>query len=155
MEQKTIVNAEPGKQDLVIIRVFDLPVEKLFSAFVAPELVSHWIGTKVVKLDARKHGSYRFETANADGNILFSAHGAIHECIENRRITRTFEMENAQLGVQLELLNFEPLTENTSKLSMHIIYESPELREKQLLMPFAWGINMAHNRLQDIMAGLK
>ena len=37
MEQKTKVNAEDGKQEIVISREFDLPVELLFKAYEEPE----------------------------------------------------------------------------------------------------------------------
>lgn len=40
MERKTKVHAEDGKQELVITRKFDLPVEPLFNAHVEPEPVS-------------------------------------------------------------------------------------------------------------------
>ena len=75
--------------------------------------------------------------------------GVIHEFIPNRIITRTFEMENTPFGVQLEFLEFEQLTDDTSKLNMHVVYRSVELRDQMLKLPFAQGINMAHNRLQD------
>jgi uncharacterized protein YndB with AHSA1/START domain len=64
MERKTRVNAEAGKHDLVITREFDLPLELLFEAYVEPEIVEQWMGTKVLKLDNRKHGSYHFETTD-------------------------------------------------------------------------------------------
>ncbi len=38
MEQKTKINAEDGKQELVITREFDLPLELLFKAYVDPEI---------------------------------------------------------------------------------------------------------------------
>ena len=39
MELKTKVNAEEGKQDLVITREFDLPVELLFKAHAEPAIL--------------------------------------------------------------------------------------------------------------------
>ena len=39
MEQKTKINAEDGKQELVITREFDLPLELLFKAYVDPTLL--------------------------------------------------------------------------------------------------------------------
>src|SRR5258708_6569521 len=42
-----------------------------------------------------------------------------HEFSPNRKITRTFEMQNTPFGVQLEVLEFEKLTDDTSKLNMH------------------------------------
>src|SRR4051812_49867134 len=107
MEQKTKVNAEDGKQDLVITREFDLPLDLLFKAYEEPELIEQWMGTKVLKLEGKKHGCYQFETLHPKGNKAFSASGVIHEFVPNRKITRTFEMENTPYGVQLEVYQFE------------------------------------------------
>jgi uncharacterized protein YndB with AHSA1/START domain len=154
MEQKTKINAEDGKQELVITREFDLPVELLFKAYAEPEIVEQWMGTKVLKLENKKHGSYQFETTDPKGN-KHGFNGVIHEFSPNRKIIRTFEMENTPFGVQLEIYEFEKLTDDTSKLNMHVIYESIAQRDQLLKLPFAQGINMAHNRLQDIVTKLK
>src|SRR5438045_1168437 len=153
MEQKTKINAEDGKQELMITREFDLPLELLFKAYVEPEIVEQWMGTKVLKLENKKHGSYQFETTDLKGN-KHGFNGVIHEFSPNRKITRTFEMDNAPFGVQLEFLEFEKLTDGTSKLNMHVVYKSVALRDQLLQLPFAQGINMAHNRLQDIVGKL-
>lgn len=155
MELKTKINAEDGKQELVITREFDLPLELLFKAYTEPEVVEQWMGTKIIELDIKKHGSYQFETSDANGNVIFKAHGVIHDCVPNKKIVRTFEMENASFGVQLEVYEFEALTNGTSKLNMHVIYESVEQRDQLMRLPFAQGLNMAHNRLQDIVSKLK
>lgn len=154
MEQKTKIIAEEGKQELMITREFELPLELLFKAYQEPELVEQWMGTKVLKLENKKHGSYSFETSH-NGEVVFRANGAIHEFIPNQKIIRTFEMENAAIGVQLEFLEFEKLSDNTSKLTMQVIYRSVEHRAMQLKMPFAYGLNMAHNKLQEILSNLK
>src|SRR5258708_38949556 len=106
MEQKTKVNAEDGKQELVITREFDLPLELLFKAYEEPELVEQWMGTKVLKLENKNHGSYQFETSDPKGN-KYGFHGTIHEFVTNCKITRTFEMANTPFDVQLEILEFE------------------------------------------------
>lgn len=153
MEQKTKVHAEDSKQELVITREFNLPLELLFKAYVEPELVEQWMGTKVLKLDSKKHGYYQFETTDAKGN-KHRFNGVIHAFVPNQKITRTFEMENTPYGVQLEVYEFERLTDNTSKLNMHVIYESVTQRDQVLKLPFAQGINRAHNRIQDILSKL-
>lgn len=155
MEQKTKIHAEDGKQELLITREFDLSLELLFRAYVDPEIVEQWMGTKVLKLENKKHGSWQFETTDAQGKAVFQANGVIHEFVPNRKITRTFEMENAPFGVQLEFLEFEELTDDTSKLTIHIVYRSIELRDQMLQIGMAWGMNMAHNRLQDIVSKLQ
>jgi uncharacterized protein YndB with AHSA1/START domain len=155
MEQKTNVNAQDGKQEIVITREFDLPLELLFKAYEEPEIVEQWMGTKVLKLESKKHGSYQFETTDGKGNKVFGASGVIHEFSQNRKITRTFEMENTPFGVQLEIYEFEKISDDKSKLNMHVIYESVAHRDQVLQLPFAQGINWAHNRLQDIVGKMK
>lgn len=151
MEPKTKVSAEDGKQEVVITRDFDLPLELLFKAYVEPGIIEEWMGTKVLKLESSRHGSYQFETTDPKGN-KHRFNGVIHEFIPNRKITRTFEMENTPFGVQLELLQFEELTRETSRLNMHVLYESVAQRDQVLKIGMKQGINMAHNRLQEAAA---
>ncbi len=155
MERKTKVHADEGGQDLTITREFDLPVELLFRAYEDPEIVAQWMNTKVVKLESKTHGAWRFETSDGAGNVVFQAHGVYHEFTPGERIIRTFEIEDAPFGVQLETLQFQALTDDTSKLTMQIVYKSPDLRNQMLQMPFAHGLNMAHNRLQEIASNFK
>ncbi|GAB3273672.1 hypothetical protein GCM10027347_46210 [Larkinella harenae] len=155
MERKTEIKAEDGKQDLVITRQFDLPLDLLFKAYVEPDLVAQWMGTKVLKLECKRHGSWQFETTDAAGNVVFQSNGVIHEFIPNLKITRTFEMENTPFPVQLEFLEFEALPDDTSKLTMHIVYKSVAHRDQMLKLPFAYGLNRAHNRLQEVVEKFK
>jgi uncharacterized protein YndB with AHSA1/START domain len=154
MERKTKIDAENGKQDLVITREFDLPLELLFTAYVEPDIVAQWMGTKVLKLENRKHGSYQFETSDPQGNVVLRMNGVFPEFVPNQKITRTFEMENTPFPVQLEFLEFEKLTDHTSKLTMQIVYKSVADRDQMLKLPFAQGLNMAHNRLQEIVSNI-
>lgn len=155
MERKTKINAGDGRQDLVITREFDLPVDLLFRAYAEAEIVEQWMGTKVLKLENQQHGGYQFETSNAEGTVVFRANGSIHEFVPEKRITRTFEMENAPFGIQLEFLEFEPLSDDTSRLIMQVVYRSEKHRAEQLKMPFSYGINMAHDRLEQVVSKLK
>lgn len=154
MERKTKIDAESGKQELVITREFNLPLELLFKAYVEPEIVEQWMGTRVVKFDYKKHGSYQLETTDPKGNT-HRFNGVVHELIPEKKIARTFEMEHTPFGIQLEIYEFEPLTDDTSKLTMHVIYESVAQRDQVLKLPFAQGINMAHNRIEEVLRQLK
>jgi len=154
MEQKTKVHAEDGKQEITITRDFDLPVELLFKAYEDADIVEQWMGTKVLKLENKRHGSYQFETTDPKGN-KYGFSGTIHEFVPNEKITRTFEMEGSPFSVQLEFLEFEKLTEDSSRLNMHVVYRSVDTRDQILQLPFVQGINLAHNRLQSIVIKLK
>src|SRR5881275_3096164 len=118
MERKTKINAEDGKQDLTITREFDLPLELLFKAYVEPDIVEQWMGTKVLKLESRKHGLDQFAPSEPQGDVVIRLNGTIHEFVPDAKITRTFEMENTPFPVQLEFLEFEKLNDETSKLTM-------------------------------------
>jgi hypothetical protein len=44
---------------------------------------------------------------------------------------------------------------NSWKLNMHVVYRAVALRDQLLKLPFAHGINMAHNGIQEIVGKLK
>ena len=150
MELRTKITAEDDKQELIITRVFDLPLDLLFKAYEEPEIVEQWMGTKVQKLENKAHGSWCFETSH-NGQIVFSANGVILEFVPNEKITRTFQMENSVFPVQLEFFEFEKINEETSQLTMQIVFKSVEFRNQLLKMPFAQGLSMAHDRLQNLI----
>lgn len=151
MGRRTNVEAADGKQELFITREFDLPAELVFRAHSEPDLVEQWMGTTVLAFEARKHGHWRIETKDPQGTVAFRASGVFHEYIPDRAITRTFEMEGASFGVQLEFLEFKPLSAETSLLTIHSIFRSVEHRNRLLQLPFAQGLSMAHDRLQNIV----
>ena len=150
MERKTKIEAKEGRNDLMITREFDLPIGLLFKAYVEKELLEQWMSTKVIKLENKAHGGWKFETSDPQGNVVFSANGTIHDIIENEKIIRTFEMENSPFPVQLEFLEFENTGDESSKLNMQIVYKSVEVRDQMLKLPFAYGLNMAHDKLEQL-----
>src|ERR1700691_5949569 len=116
MELKTKIHAEDGKQELTITREFDLPVELLFKAHADASIIEQvmtnpYTTAKLLKFEGKKHGSYQMQSTDAQGKVVFKANGTIHELIPNKKITRTFEMENTPMGVQLEIYEFEKLSD--------------------------------------------
>ncbi|HRG21741.1 MAG TPA: SRPBCC domain-containing protein [Saprospiraceae bacterium] len=150
MELKTKVQAEPGRQEIFITRQFDLPVDLVFRAYTEADLLAQWMGTKVIKLENERHGSWQIETSDPNGNVVFKANGVIHEIVTDSKITRTFEMENTGFPIQLEYLTFESTSAETCLLTVHTIFKSVADRDNLLKMPFAFGLSMAHDRLQNL-----
>lgn len=151
MEQKTKINAEDCKQEILITRKFDIPVESLFMAYENKELFEQWMGSDLIEFEFKQYGKYHFEKRNTNGEVIFSGKGTFHSFIPNKMIVRTFEMDVFSLPAQLEFLDFESLTSETSKLTMHIIFKSVETRNELLKKPFAQGLNMAHNTLEKLL----
>ena len=155
MELKTKIHAEDGKHDLTITREFDLPAELVFRAHVEAEFFEEWMSheygkVRVLKFDFQRNGSWEFENIGPDGSVVFGAGGTIHEFVPDKKITRTFEMSNSPFDVQLEFLDFQTLTEERSRLTIHSVYRTVELRDAMLKLPFAAGLSMAHDRLQGV-----
>jgi len=150
MENKTNIEVAEGQLDVHITRDFDLGVDLLFKAYSEAEFLEQWMGTKLVKMESKKHGSWHMETKDAEGNVVFSAQGVIRDIVANQKLTRTFEMDNTPFGVQLELYTFEKVSDTTSRLHMHVIYESAALRDQILQFGLVQGLTMAHNRIQEI-----
>jgi uncharacterized protein YndB with AHSA1/START domain len=156
MENKTMIHAEEGRQDLTITREFDLPVDLLYKAHVEPALFEQWMSheygtTRVRKWDTSGPGGWHFQTIDREGNVLFQAKGSFHSLITDQKITRTFEMENGPFDVQIEFLEFESLSGDRSRLRMHSVYRTGALRDQMLKLPFRQGLNMAHDRLERII----
>ncbi len=142
MEQKTKITAEDGQHDFLITREFDLPVKLVFKAHTDPEIFEQWMsheyGTvKVERMEMKNHGSWRFINKDLKGNIVFGANGVIHEIVPGQRIIRTFEMENTPFPVQLDFIEFEKLTDDTSKLTIHTIFRTVAHRDQILALPFS------------------
>lgn len=156
MELKTKVAAEAGKHDLLITREFDLPVELLFKAYVDPEIIVQWktppnTTAKILKSAMGKHGSFQMQISDAEGKVVAVTHGVIHDFILDRKIVRTFQVEGAPMGVQLEVYDFEKLSDETSKLHMHVIYETVAQRDMVLKGPASQNMDHSFNRLQELM----
>jgi uncharacterized protein YndB with AHSA1/START domain len=151
MELKTKIEATENRQEILITRSFDLPVNLLFKAYTEAELFEQWMNTKVFKFDMQKHGCYQFKTSH-NGQLMFSANGAIHDIILNKKIIRTFEMENTPFPPQIEFLEFEKINDGSSQLNILTVFKSLYYRDEMLKLPFVQGLNMAHNRLQAMFS---
>src|SRR5580698_650774 len=129
MSNQTKIIAEEGKQELFMVREFDLPVDLLFRAYTDPDLLVQWMGNpnseiKVEKMENKSHGSWRFVHTDKAGK-KYCFNGVIHEFLAPQRIIRTFQIENTggPCNVQLEFINFEEISDSTSKLTVQTLFK--------------------------------
>ena len=69
----TKINAEPGKQEIIIEREFDAPRELVFNAFTDQKLYAQWLGPrgltmKLETFEPRNGGSWRYIQKDQTGN---------------------------------------------------------------------------------------
>jgi uncharacterized protein YndB with AHSA1/START domain len=157
MANKTIVTAEPGKQELFITREFDAPHDLLFRAHVDPELYVQWVGPKdlemsIQKLDARDGGTYEF-THKRDGNS-YRFFGSYHEVLKNERIVGTFEFDGLpERGhVIMGKTTFEELPNGRSRLVHQSVFFSVADRDGMVQSGMERGVVEGYEKLDEVLS---
>jgi uncharacterized protein YndB with AHSA1/START domain len=155
---QTTIKAEPGKQDVYIIREFDAPREKVFEAHVDPALISRWLGPrdrtmKIDHYDSRSGGSYRYRICNADGKEIAAFNGAIHEVYKPERIIQTFEWEGIpERGhVTLDTTVFEELPGNRTLVTIHSVCRFSADRDAMMQSGMESGVEEGYQKLDELL----
>lgn len=160
MANKTIVTAEPGKQELFITREFDAPRELVFKAHTDPELYVQWVGPRdlkmeIQKFDARDGGSYQF-THERDGHT-YTFFGVNHEVLAPERIIGTFEFDGLpERGhVIMGKTSFEELPGGRTRLVHQSVFFSVEDRDGMVQSGMERGVSEGYEKLDELLANSK
>jgi uncharacterized protein YndB with AHSA1/START domain len=155
------VTAEPGKQELFIIREFDAPRELVFEAFTDPACLIEWLGPKDLTMtidhyNASSGGSYRYTHTDAKGNA-YSFRGVIHEIAAPERAIQTFEFEGLpEKGhVSLDTALFDALPGNRTRLTIQSVFRSVADRDGIIMSGMERGLGEGFERLDDILLKAK
>jgi uncharacterized protein YndB with AHSA1/START domain len=150
--------AEPGKQELFLIREFDAPPERVFRAHVEPEYFVRWFGcqgmsTTVDRFEAKSGGSYRYRQRYRD-MPEFTVHGVYHEVLAPERIVRTVEMQGVAGQVLLETARFEKLEGGRTRLTTQSLFPSVAARDGMVGAGVEHGSREAFERLDAVLAAM-
>ncbi len=153
---KTTVTAEPGKQELFIIREFDAPRELVFKAHVDPEIYIKWVGPRdltmtIQKFDMHDGGSYKF-THERDGH-KYEFHGVSHEVLAPERIIGTFEFDGLpEKGhVILGTTKFEELSGGRTRLVHQSVFQSVADRDGMIQSGMERGVTEGYEKLDAVL----
>src|SRR5687767_13109076 len=156
-KNQTTIIADPGKQELFIIREFDAPRELVFKAYTDPKIIVQWLGprelkTKMEKSEIRSHGSYRYISTDKDGNA-YAFNGVVHEVNKPERIIQTFEFEGLpERGhVALETARFEALPGDRTRVTAQSVFQSVADRDGMVQSGMENGVIQSHERLDEIL----
>jgi uncharacterized protein YndB with AHSA1/START domain len=156
-KNQTKITAEPGKQEVTIIREFEAPRELVFKAYTDPELFKQWMGPGEYTMDLEKFepksgGSWRYISRDKNGNS-FAFNGVNHEVTAPERIIGTFEFEGLpERGhVALETAKFESLPGNRTKVTTHSVFQTVADRDGMVSSGMEWGVNESHKRLDELL----
>lgn len=155
------IEAEPGRQELIITREFDAPRELVFKAFTDPKLYAQWLGprgltTTIEKFEPRDGGSWRYIQKDQNGNE-YAFHGVNHEVLSPERIIGTFEFEGLpEKGhVILQTARFEEMPGNRTKMTSQSVFLSVADRDGMLQSDMKEGVNESYERLDELLERLK
>ena len=152
--QSLHVTAE-GDREIATERVFDAPRERVFQAFVDPELLRRWWGRRedtitIDKLDVREGGDWRFVTDGPDGSHAFR--GTFRAIEPPERIEQTFEWEGMPGHVVVETATFEDLGGGRTKVSTRSRFDTTEERDGMLASGMEIGMGESYEKLDELLA---
>lgn len=160
-KNKTMVKAEPGRQDFVITREFDAPRELVFKAFTDPKLYVQWLGPRRFKMvletfEPRSGGRWRYIHKDKDGNE-YGFHGVYHEILEPSRMIDTFEFEGLpEKGhVSLETAKFEELPGGRTRLTIQSVFQSVADRDGMIGAGMEVGVSESYSRLDELLEKMR
>jgi uncharacterized protein YndB with AHSA1/START domain len=145
----------PSDREIVMERVFDSPVERVFKAYTDPTIVPQWWGprrftTTIDKMDVRPDGVWRYISRDSEGNEYpFSA--VYHEIVPNKRIVRTFEFEPIPGHISVETTTFEE-QDSSTKLRVTSLFQNVEQRDGELKSGMELGTSESWDRLAEYLA---
>lgn len=158
MANKTRIIAEPGKQEIFIIREFEAPRVLVFKAFTDKDLLAQWVGpreltTRFEVFEPWPGGRYRYLQSLPNG-MEFGFHGVCHDLTAPERIIQTMEFEGLpERGhVVLEASSFEELPGDRTKVTVHSTFRSVQDRDGMIQSGMEHGVVTSHERLDELIA---
>ncbi len=159
MANKTEVIAEPGKQELFIIREFDAPRELVFRAHTDPEIYVKWVGPygmtmSIEKWECRDGGSYKY--THERGGHTYAFFGVNHEVLAPERLIGTFEFDGLpERGhVILGKTTFEELPNGRSRIVHQSVFMSVNDRDGMVQSGMERGVSDGYEKLDLLLVEL-
>lgn len=154
--RQTTIEADPNLPTIRIIRDFDAPPEKVFRAWIEPDLVVQWLGPKTTEMridtwDAHTGGNYRY-VALQNGEEVAAFYGSFHEVRPSERLVQTFTWEGMPDGVSLETMTFEDLGNGRTRTIGLSVVENLETRDAIMASGMDVGVNEGYEKLDALLA---
>lgn len=146
---------EPGKQSVLIKRVFDAPRDRVFKMVGNPKLIPQWWGqreltTKVDRMYFHRGGSWRFIQRDPQGKE-YAFHGVYHDVVAPERYIDTFEFEGMPGHVTLETTTFKEIDGKTEMTTL-VVFQSVEDRDGMVATEMERGTRESTDRFNELLA---
>ena len=153
---ETTIEAPADVPVIRLVREFDAPRERVFRAWVDPELFVRWVGPRSIDTtlevwDARSGGEWRY-TASRGTDFRMAFWGCFHQVREPERLVQTFTFEGEPDGVSLETMVFEELPGGRTRTIATSVVESFEIRDQILASGMETGVVEGYEKLDELLA---
>lgn len=154
--KETTVEVDPNLPTIRITRDFGAPPDKVYRAWVDPELVARWLGKhehgiRIDRWDARTGGNYRYSVITG-GVATASFFGSFHELRQGERIVRTETFETFPDGVCLETVTFDDLGAMRTRVTGFILIDTLEARDAMIANGMKHGVVEGYEQLDALLA---
>ena len=156
-QNQTQIEAVPDLPVIRIVREFEATPERVFRAYVDPELFAKWCGPRSIDTtidvwDARTGGEWRY-TASRGDDFTAGFWGSFHEVRPSERIVQTWAYDGEPDGVSLETVTFEALDGGRCRVIGTSVVESIEIRDMILASGMESGVVEGYEALDELLAG--
>ena len=153
----TQIEAVPDLPVIRIVREFEAPPERVFRAYVDPDLFAQWCGPRSIDTtidvwDARTGGEWRY-TASRGDDFTAGFWGSFHEVRLSERIVQTWAYDGEPDGVSLETVTFEALDGGRCRVVGTSVVESIEIRDQMLRSGMDVGVREGYEQLDELLEG--
>ena len=149
----------PSDREIVLTRLFDAPRGLVFEAMSKPEHVRRWWGilddrysVTVCEIDLRVGGAWRFVGRGPRGEFGF--HGVYREIAAPHRVVFT-EIFDPFPDVESVVTSVMTEEHGKTRLTVTVLYPSPEVRDMVLNSGMARGAAISYDRLEDLVGELQ
>ncbi|KAA3510178.1 SRPBCC family protein [Agrobacterium rosae] len=156
------MNNHHGAHDLVLIREFDAPREKLYEAWTDPKLLKQWFcpkpwGVSHAELDLRSGGASLIVMAGPNGEVVENR-GVYLEVVANEKLVFTDAYTSAWVPAEKPFMTgivlFEDMGDGRTKYTAIARHWTAEDKTAHEAMGFHEGWGMAADQLATLVATL-
>jgi len=154
MVYKTEFKTDKDKREIVVIRTYNAPREKVFDTMTNKDLIPQWWGpremtTKVDKMDLKPGGTWRFVQYDKAGKE-FAFNGKYKEIKRPERLVYTFVYEGMPGKVLTETVRLEENNGKTTSID-RLKFPSVEDMEGMLKAGMEMGARESNDRFAELL----
>lgn len=143
------------KLEVEMQRVFNAPPDRVWEAYVNPDLVAKWWGpsfleTHIEKLDTKPGGKWRILHSEPNGKEHWF-HGVYKEVVKPEKIVRTFVYEPVPYHEIIETCLFSETNDGMTKLTVITKFPNPEALGFMVSSGMEGGARESINRLSELV----